>query len=117
MFLQIDNRHFFVVHHGSGDRTFLAHSGFAGTNEGWLPTLELLSRNWRTIAYDHRGAGETVVPLEEITAEALVDDIFRILDALDVERCVLAGFSAGTVPVLNAIVQQPERFDGLGTSE
>ncbi|MDQ6831966.1 MAG: alpha/beta hydrolase, partial [Chloroflexota bacterium] len=103
----------FVVSHGSATRTFVAHSGWIGTNEDWLPTLEVLSRSWRTVTYDHRGAGETVVPIKEITAEALLDDLFRVMDALDVERCVLGGFSAGSSTALRAVLARPERFEGL----
>lgn len=35
-----------------------------GNWELWLQPFELLSREWRCIAYDRRGSGETVVPLE-----------------------------------------------------
>lgn len=113
MFMDIAGHHCFVVSHGSAPRTFVAHSGWIGTNEDWLPTLEVLSRSWRTITYDHRGAGETVVPIEEITAEALLDDLFEVMDAFGVERCVLGGFSAGSSTALRAVLARPERFDGL----
>ena len=43
----------------------------------------------------------------------LVDDLFRVLDALKVERCVLAGESAGGLTVLQAARRTPERFNGL----
>lgn len=113
MFIDLAGHHFFTVDLGAGPRTFLAHGGWIGTNEDWLPTLAALSKTWRAVSYDHRGAGETVVPLEEITAAALVDDIFRVMDALAIERCVLAGFSSGTAFTLRAALRHPERFEGL----
>lgn len=113
MFKEIAGHQFFTVDFGIGPRTFFAHSGWIGTYEDWLPTLAALSKSWRAASYDHRGAGETVVPLEEITAEALIADIFRVMDALDIERCVLGGFSAGTGIAVRAALQYPERFDGL----
>ena len=84
MFLDVAGHRCFAVDLGAGPRTFFAHSGWIGTYEDWLPTLEILSKSWRAVAYDHRGAGETVVPLEAITAEALLDDIFRVQDALGI---------------------------------
>ena len=113
VFKEIAGHRFFTLDIGAGPLTFFAHSGWVGTNEDWLPTLAVLSRTWPAVTYDHRGAGETVVPVEEITGEALVDDVFRVMDALDVERCVLGGFSAGTGVVLRAVVRHPDRFDGL----
>jgi pimeloyl-ACP methyl ester carboxylesterase len=113
MFIQLGGHQFLTVSHGSARRTILAHSGWAGNNEDWLPTLEILSQTWRTVAYDHRGVGETVVSVDEITADALVDDIFGVMNALGIDRCVIAGFSSGTLPALCALLREPGRFDGL----
>jgi pimeloyl-ACP methyl ester carboxylesterase len=66
-----------------------------GYFEDWIATLAPLSATWRTAVYDHRGTGETVVVLERITHDALVDDVFAVMDALSIKRCVLAGFSRG----------------------
>ncbi|HUZ80704.1 MAG TPA: hypothetical protein VMU73_00520 [Gaiellaceae bacterium] len=38
---------------------------------------------------DHRGSGESPVDPALITVTAMVDDVFGILDALGVERCVI----------------------------
>lgn len=113
MFLDIDGNKVFALSLGAGPRTILAHSGWIGNVEDWIATLAVLSGSWRTVVYDHRGAGETRVPIEKITPEALVDDVFRVMDALHIERCVLAGFSRGTVTVMRAALKQPARFDGL----
>lgn len=106
---------------GKGPRTLLAHSGWAGNIEDWLATLAPLSETWRTVVPDHRGTGETRVPVEKITPQALVDDVFAVMDALAIERCVLAGFSRGVVTVMRAVLRDPGRFDGLvlmnGTGE
>lgn len=113
MFLDIDGNKVFTLSFGSAPRVFLAHSGWVGNFEDWIATLAPLSETWRTVVYDHRGAGETVVPVDRITPEALVDDVFRVMDRLGIERCVLAGFSRGTVTALRAVLKAPDRFDGL----
>jgi pimeloyl-ACP methyl ester carboxylesterase len=102
-----------VVSFGSGPRTFVAHGGWVGGWEVWQQVLELLSTDWRCVSYDHRGSGESAVAPERITPEGLVDDVFGVLDALGVARCVLAAESLGTVAVLEAAIRAPERFDGL----
>lgn len=113
MFLDIDGHRMFTLAFGGGPRTILAHGGWISTVEDWIATLAPLSARWRTITYDHRGAGLTRVPVECITPEALVDDVFRIMDKLQVERCVMAGFSRGTVTAMRAVLAHPDRFDGL----
>ena len=113
MFLDIDGNKVFSLSFGEAPRTFLAHSGWIGNFEDWIATLAPLSGSWRTVVYDHRGAGETVVPPERISPEALVDDVFRVMDAMKIDRCVLAGFSRGTVTVMRAVLRHPERFSGL----
>ncbi len=113
MFLDIDGNKVFTLSFGSAPRVFLAHSGWVGNFEDWIATLAPLSETWRTVVYDHRGTGETVVPVDRITPEALVDDVFRVMDQLRIERCVLAGFSRGSVTALRAVLKAPERFDGL----
>ena len=72
-----------------------------------------LSKTWRTVAYDHRGTGATIAPVESISMENMVADLFAVLDKLKVEKCVLAAESAGGMVAVNAVLQQPERFEGL----
>lgn len=113
MFLKTQDADFFVSAFGPGPRTFVAHGGWVGSGELWLQPFETLSRRWRTVTYDHRGTGATVNRAEKITFELLVDDLFRVLDALEIEQCVLAGESSGAIVVLAAALRQPERFSGL----
>jgi pimeloyl-ACP methyl ester carboxylesterase len=113
VFLDIDGNKVFALSFGKGPGTILAHSGWIGSFEDWIATLAPLSESWRTVVYDHRGAGETRVSVERISAEALIDDVFRVMDALHIDHCVLGGFSLGTVTVLRAALRQPGRFNGL----
>jgi pimeloyl-ACP methyl ester carboxylesterase len=113
VFLDIDGNKVFALSFGRGPRTILAHSGWIGNFEDWIATLAPLSESWRTVIYDHRGTGETQVPVEKISHEALIDDVFRVMDALRIERCVLGGFSLGTITALRAVLRHPERFEGL----
>jgi pimeloyl-ACP methyl ester carboxylesterase len=113
MFIKINNNLLNTVSFGNGRRTFLTHGGWVGNWEVWQQVFELMSKSWRCVGYDHRGAGESPVPPETITPEALVDDLFAVMDALEVERCVLAGESAGGFIALMAALRQPNRFEGL----
>lgn len=113
MFLDIDGNKVFALSFGKGPKTILAHSGWIGNFEDWIATLAPLSESWRTVIYDHRGTGETQVPVGKISHEALIDDVFRVMNAMEIDRCVLGGFSLGTVTVLRAVLKRPDRFDGM----
>jgi len=113
MFLPINGQRINVVAFGSGPRVFLGIGGWAGSWELWQQPFEGLSRTWRTVAYDHRGAGETVVHPDKITTEGLVADVFAVMDALDIRRCVLGAESSGARIALLAALAQPERIEGL----
>jgi pimeloyl-ACP methyl ester carboxylesterase len=113
MFLEIDGNRVFTLDFGQGPKTFLAHSGWIANFEDWIATLAPLSKSWRTVVYDHRGTGETKVPVEKITGDALVDDVFRVMDALAIDKCILGGFSRGVITVLRAALRDPSRFEGL----
>jgi pimeloyl-ACP methyl ester carboxylesterase len=113
MFLKFSDADIFTTCFGAGDRCLVAHGGWVGSGEMWLPPFEHLSRHWRTVTYDHRGTGATTHRAPEITFELLVDDLFRVLDALAIPSCVLAGESSGALVVLEAALRQPHRFQGL----
>lgn len=113
MFLRSDDADLFVTSFGSGSRTIVAHGGWVGSGELWQQPFEQLSRSWRAITYDHRGTGATVNRAATITFELMVQDLFRVLDALEIDTCVLAGESSGACVVLEAALRQPERFSGL----
>ena len=113
MFLRSDDADLYVTSFGSGPRTFVAHGGWVGSSELWQQPFEQLSRSWRTVTYDHRGTGATVNRAATITFELMVSDLFRVLDALQIDTCVLAGESSGAFVVLEAALRQPKRFSGL----
>ncbi|HVM40787.1 MAG TPA: alpha/beta hydrolase [Acidimicrobiia bacterium] len=98
---------------GNGERTIVGVGGWIGNWELWQQPFEILSRSYRTVAYDHPGAGETVVPHEALTFDQQVDTLVDLLDDFDIDRCVLAGESNGGTTAIAAASRQPERFEAL----
>ncbi len=114
MFIGTQGTRLFVSSFGVGDRTALALGGWIGSGEMWLPVLGLLSRSWRTVTFDQRGSGTSHVPKErDITREAWVDDVFAVMDAQGIERCLVMSDSSGCFPAVLAAQKYPERFTGL----
>jgi pimeloyl-ACP methyl ester carboxylesterase len=113
MFVQHNGAELYTVSFGTGPQTLAAVGGWIGNWELWTEPFAVLSQSWRTVAFDHRGAGATVAATETITLPAMVDDLFAVLDTLDVESCVLAAESSGVAVALLAALRQPARFTGL----
>lgn len=114
MFIAADTARIYAAAFGSlAAPAIVGVGGWAGSWELWTDVIGPLSARWRTIGYDHRGAGATVAPLETITHERLVDDVFVVLDAFGLERCVLAAESSGALTALAAARARPERIAGL----
>jgi pimeloyl-ACP methyl ester carboxylesterase len=91
----------------------VAVGGWIGSWELWAGPFGELSERWRVVSFDHRGTGATVSSPASISHERLVDDIFVVLDAYGIDRCVLAGESAGAGVVISAAARHPERVAGL----
>ena len=91
MFISVGDAKIYTTTFGPIDQpAMLGVGGWTGSWELWAEPFSILSRRWRTIAYDHRGAGVTQAPVESITHDRLIDDVFAVMDAYQVERCVLA---------------------------
>lgn len=61
----------------------------------WDPVLPLLPKGLRLIRYDKRGHGLSSCPDGPYTMGALVSDVERLLDHLEVKECVFVGLSIG----------------------
>jgi pimeloyl-ACP methyl ester carboxylesterase len=113
MFISHNSAQLYTVEFGGGPRTIVAQGGWTGSWELWAGPFQSLSRTWRTIAYDHRGTGATIASVDSITMENMVGDLFAVMDGMAIESCVLAAESAGGMVAVNAVLQQPQRFEGL----
>ena len=101
-----------TVSFGAG-RPIVGISGSFGTWEIWQAPFELLSATWRTIAYDHLGAGETHVPHELVTFENQAKLAIDVIDAFELDTCILAGDSSMTAVALEVARRHPERIAAL----
>jgi pimeloyl-ACP methyl ester carboxylesterase len=69
----------------------------------------VFSQRYRVLTYDRRGTGRSSSPPGDWTAADLADDLVGFLDALAIERAIVAGSSLGGVVTAQFAVDHPER--------
>lgn len=72
-----------------------------------------LSAHYRVIAVDFRGHGRSSVPADTMTLDQIRDDYLAVLDGLDLESAIIAGFSMGGMAALRLALQDPGRVRAL----
>jgi non-heme chloroperoxidase len=89
--------------HGSGLPVVLIH-GFPLNGASWEKQIPgLLEAGHRVIAYDRRGFGSSSQPTVGYDYDTFAGDLNTIMEALELEDAVLAGFSMGTGEVTRYI--------------
>lgn len=79
----------------------------------WDPQVRSLSDGVRSIAVDLRGFGGSSAPEGPYTMEQFAADLRGLMDALGIERAVLAGLSMGGYIAFAFYAAYPERVRGL----
>jgi len=105
---------------GDGPPLVLLHGALASTGPAWAGSsvayvdhLESLARHFRVIAPDTRGSGITVHPGGPAPFEMLAADVACLIEALRLERPLLAGFSEGAATATIVALRRPELVRGL----
>jgi non-heme chloroperoxidase len=96
----------------AGSPLLLLH-GLSDSWHSFLPLLPHLPRDVRTLAFTQRGHGQSSKPRGDYSLEALVKDAIAFLDAMHIERAVIAGHSMGAAVAALLAAKHPERVAGL----
>lgn len=99
---------------GDGPPLLLVN-GYAATAADWDPTfLAELGKSFRVICPDNRGVGDSQPgDLGELTIDAMAADLESLLDALELERAPVAGWSMGGFVAQRLALRVPERVAAL----
>ena len=98
---------------GSGDPVVCLH-GLGGTKASFLPTTAALAEDYRVIAMDLPGFGESGKPLRAAyDAPFFANSVIALLDELGIERAHLIGNSMGGRVAIELGLLHPERVNRL----
>lgn len=79
----------------------------------WDDFVKCFSKHCRLIIPDLRGHGGSTNPDGLWTTRQFADDMFALLDHLDVDRVRAVGASAGAMTLLRMATQQPDRIEAM----
>lgn len=94
----------------SGPTTIFLH-GFGGDLSTWDRLWPLLPAGRRYIRYDLRGFGQSVA--RDNASFDHADDLADLMDAMQIDRCDIAGLSMGGSVALNFALTRPDRVRSL----
>jgi pimeloyl-ACP methyl ester carboxylesterase len=112
--IAIDGRRFGWRSCGEG-RPLLLVNGYAASSADWDPTLlQALGCSFALICPDNRGTGASQLgEALELTIDAMAADLRRLLDALEIERAPVVGWSMGSYVAQRLALSSPARVEAL----
>ncbi|MEA2375024.1 MAG: hypothetical protein QOD53_1487 [Thermoleophilaceae bacterium] len=96
-----------------GGRPVLMLHGLGGTKISFLPTVAALAPEYRTIAMDAPGFGDSDKPFGSYDAAFMARWAIALLDKLDIERADILGHSMGGRVALELGMRHPDRVGSL----
>ncbi len=93
--------------------TILLLTGLGSTRLAWYKQLEVFGREYRTLALDHRDAGESFQATGNYTTVDQAKDVAAFLKALGISRTHLVGISMGGMISLELVLRHPDLIDKL----
>jgi pimeloyl-ACP methyl ester carboxylesterase len=97
---------------GDGEVLLLIH-GMAGSSDTWRSVIPQLSKNFRVIALDLLGHGESAKPRSDYSLGAFAVLLRDFLDELGVSRATVVGHSLGGGVAMQFVYQHPDYVQRL----
>ena len=96
------------------EQTIVFQHGFAGVAESWEYQLTHFARQFRVVAPELRGHGQSAAPHSEYNMRELVDDLHKVVTSLHLpQKIVLVGHSFGGAICVEYANAYPERIAKL----
>ncbi len=98
---------------GSGQPLLLI-TGYSATMDMWDPVvLKELSSRYRVIIFDNRGIGKTTASEKPFTIELFAEDTIGLMDALQIKKAHVLGWSMGSFIATEVSLRRPDRVGKL----
>ena len=99
--------------HGDG-KPLVSIRGWGSSSQSWSKTYkDRLSQNHKHIIFDNRGTGRTSKPDTKYSIEMMADDTAALMNAINISKAHIVGFSMGGMIAQRFALKYPERTIGL----
>jgi pimeloyl-ACP methyl ester carboxylesterase len=109
---KIEGRWLNLIDIGSGPAVLLVH-GLAGCWQNWLENISSLARDYRVIAVDLPGFGESEMPARPISISGYARTLDALCDALGLDTVRVVGNSMGGFVAAEMAIRSPARVEAL----
>jgi len=93
---------------------FIMIMGLGGNIDWWDPRMiHELSKNFKVVMFDNRGAGRTDDCDREHTVKLFADDTAGLMDALGISRAHVLGISMGGMIAQELVLNYPKKVEKL----
>lgn len=103
-----NNEQYYYIDEGQGDQVFVLLHGNMSSGVHYKPLIERLQGEYRVIAPDMRGFGDTTYKTRINSLHDLADDVIDFLRILGVKSYHLVGWSTGGAIALSIAAKKPE---------
>lgn len=111
MYIQLHGQVLCYEKSGEGTPIIFLH-GNGETHAIWDELRDPLNSSHTTYAIDSRGQGESATPKEFHYAD-MADDVVHFIEALDIHRPILCGFSDGAIIALLVALSHQDLLSGI----
>ena len=111
MYIQLNSQIICYEKTGEGAPVILIH-GNKGDHHTFDELAETMSREHTVYAMDSRGYGESATP-KEYHYDDMANDVINLINALDIEKPYLVGFSDGGIIALLVAIKASDLLSGI----
>jgi len=112
-YIEHDGARIWYAGYGSGSPVILLHGGLGHSGNWGYQVPALVGSGYRTIVIDSRGHGRSTRDTRPYSYELLASDVLAVMDALQIRKAGLVGWSDGACTALILAAQSPQRVAGV----
>ena len=110
--ISIGDCHLYYERHGAGFPVLFV-TGLGGNASHWREQAPVFAKSFDTIAFDHRGIGQSDHDKIAYTVDKMAADTVALLDALGIEKAHVIGHSTGGAIAQILALEHPQRLASI----
>ena len=112
-YVENDGARIWYAAYGSGAPVILLHGGMGNSNNWGYQVPALLQNGYQAIVIDSRGHGRSTRDSQPYSYELMASDVAAVMDAVNIKKAVIVGWSDGACTGLVFAAKDPARIAGV----